>query len=90
MIYSYLGSDKYHWKEMMDIIKRVGDWIRSVTDENVISLSYNQDYYECRSRFFAENIIGHLKKSDKEILSKVVMKFITTVPVYKIYNYDFF
>lgn len=91
MIYSYLGDQEYEWPDMLDIIKRVGGLIR----ENVSGLEYYnidpeaQDYYECRSRFFAEKILESLTLGN-ELMADVLMKFAENVPPYKICRYDKF
>lgn len=91
MIYSYLGDKDYAWPDMLEIIKRVGGLIR----EYVIGLEYYdidpeaQDYYECRSRFFAERILGSLSQGN-QLMAEVLMKFAENVPLYKICRYDKF
>lgn len=91
MIYSYLGDKDYAWPDMLEIIKRVGGLIR----ENSIGLEYYdidpeaQDYYECRSRFFAEKILGSLSLGN-QLMAEVLMKFAENVPLYKICRYDKF
>ena len=91
MIYSYLGDKEYAWPDMLKIIKRVGGLIR----ENEIEADYydidpeEQDYYECRSRFFAEKILDSLTAGNKW-MADVLMRFAENVPLYKICRYDKF
>ena len=91
MVYSYLGEENYTWKQMREIIDRIGGLIK---DNASILGSYsidfeNQDYYECRSRFFAEKILESIPKKTS-ILSTILMTFAENVPVYKICWYDKF
>lgn len=91
MIYSYLGDDKYNWKEMMDAINRVGGLVKEFSDffgaHDVIDSI--QNYYQCRSRFFAEKIIDSIPKGNL-IFKEVLLNFAQYVPLYKIYWYDKF
>lgn len=91
MVYSYLGDDKYNWQDMEKIVKRVGKLIK---DSSPIFKYYNidpsgQEYYECRSRFFAEKIINSIPKGAKTF-AKVLFKFTRDVPIHKICLYDRF
>lgn len=90
MIYSYLGDKDYSWKEMQDIVDRSGKLIK----EN--DLEHNwffpdeilQDYYSCRSRFFAEKLLERIEQSESNhLLGDVLKKFANNVPIYKICNY---
>ena len=48
-----------------------------------------QNYYQCRSRYFAEKIISSIPKDNKNF-KKVLYKFTENVPQYKICQYDKF
>lgn len=91
MVYSFLGDENYTWKQMYNIIDRVGGLI----SENVLYFgNYNieqelQDYYQCRSRFFAEKIIKSIPKGNKT-LGKMLMDCAINLPPYKICQYDKF
>lgn len=91
MIYSFLGDDKYSWEEMYDIIKGVGGLIQDCSEyfgaydimESV------QDYYKCRTRFFAEKIMESIPAGNT-VLADVLFDFACNVPSYKICQYDKF
>ena len=91
MIYSFLGDDKYDWKEMYDIVARTGGLIKDASDwfseYNINNLI--QDYYQCRSRFLAEKIIASIPQGDR-IFAEVLLDFTKYVPAYKICQYDKF
>ena len=77
-------------------MERSGTSRRSgLISENVLYFgNYNieqelQDYYQCRSRFFAEKIIKSIPKGNKT-LGKMLMDFAINVPPYKICQYDKF
>lgn len=89
MIYSYLGEKKYSWKEMLDIIDKIGKLIHKCYSIDLNLNFDNQDYYTCRSRIFAEQIIRRLDDKQK-ILENVLIKFVENVPVHKIPMYDCF
>ena len=92
MIYTYLGDEKYTWQSMYEIIERSGKLITEYTDNSLFfSPTLNEDYYQCRSRFFAEKILDSIQ--DKKIinlLKKVILKVLNDIPIYKICNYDKF
>lgn len=91
MVYSYLGDENYSWKQMYEIIHRVGELISQNTE---FFGQYNieqelQDYYQCRSRFLAEKIMKSIPQGN-EFLAKMLMEFAQNVPPYKICQYDKF
>ena len=91
MVYSFLGDDTYTWKQMYDIIHRIGKLIKDVTNNTVeydIEESL-QDYYVCRSRYFAEKILSNLPNGS-EVFGEVLNDFALYVPAYKICMYDKF
>lgn len=91
MIYSFLGDDEYTWEDMYNIIERAGGLIKDAyegfDDYNI--LDGIQDYYQCRSRFFAEKIISSIPKGT-ELFAEVLEEFTRYVPAYKICFYDKF
>lgn len=92
MIYTYLGDENYSWKTMYELINRSGKLITEYTDsEFSFEQLLKEDYYQCRSRFFAEKILNSVK-DDKiiDLLKNVIVDFLHRVPVYKICNYDKF
>lgn len=91
MIFSYLDGEKYSWQEMMQVVERVGGLINECSTDfaEVDFVAQFEDYYQCRSRILAENIINKVPNGDK-YLKKVLKTFVTNVPVYKICNYDKF
>lgn len=91
MIYSFLGDDKYTWKEMFDIIDRIGGLLceLSIVDEEYSFKDTLQNYYQCRSRYFAEKIIASIPKNN-ENFKEVIYSFTKNVPQYKICQYDKF
>ena len=94
MVYSFLGDDFYSWSDMLEIVKHVGGLIKEYNASFNYFGSYDieyalQDYYECRSRFFAEKIISSIPKGN-EVFASILMNFIENVPAYKICSYDKF
>lgn len=91
MVYSYLGGDSYTWKEMIQIIERVGGLISECSNdfEAFELMAQFEDYYQCRSRILAENIINKIPRGDQH-LKKVLQTFAKNVPIYKICSYDKF
>lgn len=94
MVYSFLGDDFYSWNDMLNIVKRVGGLIKEYDTSSNYFGSYDieytlQDYYECRSRFFAEKIINSIPKGNK-VFANVLLDFVNNVPPYKICSYDKF
>ncbi len=91
MIYSFLGDEKYTWNQMLEAIRRVGGLISECSDafQNFDIVAQLQDYYQCRSRIFAENIVTMISKNSN-FLKDVLHTFVRNVPIYKICNYDKF
>lgn len=91
MIYSFLGDDEYTWRDMYEIIDRVGGLIKELsdTDDEWNFRSYIQDYYLCRTPHFAEKIIFGISPSSAEFRD-VLITFTQNVPQYKICHYDEF
>ena len=91
MVYSFLGDENYTWKQMLEAVKRVGGLISECSDQffNFDIMSQLQDYYQCRSRVFAENIITKAARKSG-YLKEVLQDFADNVPIYKICNYDKF
>lgn len=86
MVYSFLGDDKYSWEDMLDIVERSGNLIK--TDASAFKVyDILQDYYSCRSRFFAEKILENLGNYNGDILGKVLKRFVGKVSISKICNY---
>lgn len=52
-------------------------------------MANDQDYYQCRTRIFAEKILESLSKGDS-LFANMLMKFVQDVPPYKICQYDKF
>ena len=71
---------------MLDIVERSGNLIK--TDSSAFK-AYDilQDYYSCRSRFFAEKILEKLGNYNGDILGKVLKRFVRKVAISKICNY---
>lgn len=89
MIYSYLSEYDYDWHEIYQLIEHSGKLIKEISDFDYDVLESIQDYYNCRSRFFAEKIIENIPRGNK-FFSVLLMRFATQVPVYKICNYSKF
>ena len=91
MIYSYLGDDNYTWKQMFDIVSRIGNLVNDISDDLLgLDLTESiQNYYQCRSRFFAEKIINSIPKGSR-LLAEVLFDFSKYVQPYKICMYDKF
>lgn len=91
MVYSFLGDEEYTWQDMFDIIERAGKLISDITDnlwEYDIKESL-QNYYQCRSRYFAEKIISGLQTGNK-LFASVLSDFIKYVPPFKVCMFDKF
>lgn len=91
MVYSFLDDKKYTWSQMMEAVNRVGGLISECSDEfqGLDIMAQLQDYYQCRSRILAENIITTVSKNEN-FLKEVLQAFVNNVPIYKICNYDKF
>lgn len=94
MVYSFLGDDRYTWKEMMDIVHRAGKLIKECEDSSNYFGSYDidfslQNYYQCRSSYFAQTIIENISKEDVPF-SDILFDFVNCVPPFKICSYDKF
>jgi|GEM_PF-847455 len=91
MIYSFLGDDKYTWQQMFEIVKRAGGLIKEYSEYfgNYNILDTLQDYYQCRSRFFAEKIIQSIPRGNSAF-AEMLTTFVNNVPPYKICQYDKF
>ena len=91
MIYSFLGDEKFTWQQMYDIVNRIGKLINEISD-NYLSIDVTesvQNYYQCRSRFFAEKIINNIPKGNK-LFAEVLFNFAQYVLPYKTCMYDKF
>lgn len=91
MVYSFLGDENYTWEQMYSLLNRVGGLIKECSEYfgAFDILNSLQDYYQCRSRFFAENIISSVSVGNK-VFAGVLNDFIDNVPIYKICQYDKF
>ena len=91
MVYSFLDDEKYTWEEIYQIVKNVGGLISECSDmfEESDIIAQFEDYYQCRSRILAENIISKCSRGDR-YLKSVLQAFVNNVPVFKICNYDKF
>ena len=89
MVYSYLSEENYEWKEIYRLIDRSGKLIKELSNFDYNLIETVQDYYNCRSRFFAEKIIDSIPRGNA-FFSVLLMRFASQVPVYKICNYSKF
>jgi hypothetical protein len=91
MIYSYLGDNNMSWKDMLEATNRIGGLVKdcNMAQDFVRMIDSTQDYWQCRSRFFAEKVIQSINKEDKPF-SNMLMKFVKNVPPYRICQYDRF
>lgn len=76
---------------MYDILNRAGGLIKEAVEwlEDYSILDGLQNYYQCRSRFFAEKIISSIPVGNS-VLADVLNEFTQYVPVFKICLYDKF
>lgn len=92
MIFSYLRNETDDYHEMYKYISEIGKIILQCGDDSFKFLNvdfHEQDYYQSRSRYFAELIIRNLPNSIN-ILKKVLVTFIDNVPAFKICRFDIF
>jgi hypothetical protein len=91
MVYSFMSDDKYSWEQMYETLKRAGGLIKDLSEVlgQFDILDSLQNYYQCRSRFFAEKIIQSIPKGNS-VFSNMLMDFANNVPPYKICQYDKF
>lgn len=89
MIYSFLGDDIYTWREMYNIIERIGGLLKDLSNGDIVSIDHDQDYFMCRSRTLAEKIISSIPEGS-EFFRDVLNEFTEYVPQYKICQYDKF
>lgn len=91
MIYSYLGDENYNWGQMLNAVERSGGLVKDYSEylgayDPMYSL---QNYYQCRSRYFAEKIISSIPTGNK-IFARMLLNFVLYVPTFKICQYDKF
>ena len=91
MIYSFLGDEQYTWQQMFDIVDRIGKLVNDISDDflGFDTKESIQNYYQCRSRFFAEKIISSIPKGNK-LFAEVLYNFSQYVQPYQICMYDKF
>lgn len=92
MIYSYMRDITDDYRKMQQYINEIGKIIIQCGDGSFKFLNVNfdeQDYYQSRSRYFAELIIRNLPSSTG-ILKKVLVTFVNNVPSFKICRFDIF
>lgn len=94
MVYSFLDDRKYSWGQMLAIVQRAGKLIKEYEETTELFGSYDidfslQNYYLCRSRYFAEKIMESIPKGDR-VFASVLSDFVDYVPPYKICAYDKF
>ena len=91
MVHYFLGSKKYSWQGVLNIIDSIGKlikdasgWMKYYSLDDAI-----EDYYQCRSRFLAERIIGSIPRGD-ELFAHMLNDFTRDVPCGVICLYDKF
>lgn len=92
MIFSYLRDVTDDYQKMQQYINEIGKIILQCGDDSFKFLNVDfeeQDYYQSRSRYFAELIIRNLPNSIG-ILKKVLVTFVENVPAFKICRFDIF
>lgn len=92
MIFSYLRDKTDDYRQMYKYINEIGKIILQCGDDSFKFLNVDfdkQDYYQSRSRYFAELIIRNLPNSIN-ILRKVLVTFVDNVPAFKICRFDVF
>lgn len=92
MVYSYLSPITKDFKTVYRYIKEVGKIIVECSDQSFEFLNVNfqeQDYYQSRSRYFAEQIMANLPH-DPNILKNVLVRFVENVPAFHICRFDIF
>lgn len=92
MIYSYLSSITTDYQDVYRYIKEVGKIIVECSDNSFGFLNVDfeeQDYYQSRSRYFAEQILTNLPH-EPNILKKVLVTFIEKIPAFRICRFDIF
>ena len=92
MVYSYLSDLTTDYQEIYRYIREVGNIIVECGDSTFSFLNVNfeeQDYYQSRSRYFAEQILANLPR-DPNILKTVLVRFVENVPSFRICRFDVF
>lgn len=92
MIFSYLSDTTKDYKDVYRYIREVGRIIIECSDETYGFLNVNydeQDYYQSRSRYFAEQIMSNLPH-EPNILKNVLTKFVDNIPAFHICRFDIF
>ena len=93
MVYSFLGDEQFEWTEMMDTVHRAGQLIKDCANTSYFGsfdIDFSlQNYYQCRSRFFAEKLIESIPNGN-QTFSDVLFNFVENVPPFKICAYDKF
>lgn len=92
MIFSYLRDVTDDYLQMQQYIKEIGKIIIQCGDNSFKFLNVDfeeQDYYQSRSRYFAELIIRNLP-NNIGLFKKVLVTFVDNVPSFKICRFDIF
>lgn len=92
MVYSYLSPITTDYNEVYRYIKEVGKIIVECSDKSFEFLNVNfeeQDYYQSRSRYFAEQIMATLPH-EPNILKNVLVRFVENIPSFHICRFDIF
>ena len=92
MIHSYLSDRTRDYNKIRQYIREIGKIIVECADDSFNFLNINleeQDYYQSRSRYFAERIMKNLPY-DSDILKRVLEVFVSNVPPFLICRFDVF
>ena len=95
MIYSYLRDFETDYMKIYDLIEQVGNIIKDCSDGTDKTFDFlnvhfdEQDYYQSRSKYFAELIIKNIP-GNCDVFKEVLFKFVRNVPSFKICRYDVF
>ena len=92
MIFAYLSDLNLDYKGIYQYINEVGNIIIECGNDTFSFLNVNfdeQDYYQSRSRYFAEQIMNSLPH-EPNVLKNVMERFVENVPSFLICRYDVF
>lgn len=86
MAFAFLGDKLIDYREILNTIEQLGKLI-SDYDNNDPLIDKNQDYFQARSNIVADTVINQVPSN---IFKRVLIRFHTNVPIFRIVNYHIF
>lgn len=86
MAFAFLGDNSQHYTEILNTIDQLGKLIRDY-DYSDSLIDKDQDYFQPRSHIVAETVMEQIPSV---ILRRVLNRFHSNVPIFRIVNYHIF